>query len=193
MQRNLLLWDIATSTLMRCSEIVQIRVGDIDLDNKAIAVRGKGGPSSISGERNITDTIAIHESLVGDIHNYINHWRHPCKNEWPPMDTRTNILYPEAPLFTTHQGRRISINTVNRIISQMIKASLKPQTNTFRCNRAVHCIRRSMATLHMEKGVGLEVIQAMLRHEHIETTMRYLEIKSKRVEEVFLNSPLLDS
>lgn len=45
-----------------------------------------------------------------------------------------------------------------------------------------HSCRHTRATRLLEAGVDLPIIQAMLGHKHIETTMRYAHVKASNIE-----------
>ena len=42
-------------------------------------------------------------------------------------------------------------------------------------------LRRGLATTACQAGVGLEVVQRMMRHTNVSTTSRYVEVFQKRV------------
>ena len=84
-------------------------------------------------------------------------------------------------LFLSERKERISNRTVQYIVKkELYKAGL--DTNKY----SVHKLRHTAATRMVEKGVDLVVIQQLLGHATITTTMRYThaleELKVKAIE-----------
>ena len=52
---------------------------------------------------------------------------------------------------------------------------------------APHLMRASCATNMSENGVPIQVIQKMLGHSHLDTTMVYIKTKNEDVEKVMKN------
>jgi len=79
-------------------------------------------------------------------------------------------IKPTSPtyFFTNCQGNKLSLRTIQQIISQKVKkAGLKKVIST-------HSFRRSFATNLYNRGGKLETIQKQLGHNSLDTTMAYI-------------------
>ena len=52
----------------------------------------------------------------------------------------------------------------------------------------IHCLRHSFATLLLESGVEITVVQKLLGHASLATTARYLHVRQERLGQI--RSPL---
>lgn len=52
----------------------------------------------------------------------------------------------------------------------------------------IHCLRHTFATLLLESGVEITVVQKLLGHAHLATTTRYLHVRQERLGQI--RSPL---
>lgn len=186
-ERNRLLFDLAVATLLRCEELSNIRLGDLDIEASTIAIRGKGG--AVVETHHVTDVIPVARGMMRRITDYIDKWRHPSSAE--DLRARSNRLdrTPDAPLFTSQNGEQLSTSSINRIFSMAI-THIYPDNAPPR-NHAVHAVRRSVATIMLKEGTPLPTIQKMLRHANIETTMRYLSVDAKDVRDAFEKAGLV--
>jgi len=184
LMRNLLLFDLAMHTMMRCDELAQIKLGDIDLSEGRIYVRGKGGITDDNGQRSVTASIPITDKLMQDIKTYIHQWRyrHQSENRKPNCDYPATIN-PEAPLFVSKKKCALSKSAINQIASEIISTLFDGNVPK---NHAVHCIRRTMAKERLKAGKDLATIQKLLRHANVHTTMRYLDIEQEEIDKEFL-------
>ena len=87
------------------------------------------------------------------------------------------VFKPKTWLFEGHGGDRYAARTLGHIVKH---AALRARIGK---NVTPHTLRHSFATHLMESGVALPVIQQLLGHTSIKTTMIYLH----------LSEPLLDS
>ncbi len=149
---------------LRVSELVNLDLGHLFLDDEYIIVRGKG-----SKERLVPiDRVAIDE---------IANW----------MEDRAQIdLKPgeENMLFVSKRGRRLTRVMVFYIVKGLCElAGIRKEISP-------HTLRHSFATHLLEGGANLRAIQQMLGHESITTTEIYLHIdRSKLRQEILSHHP----
>jgi len=185
--RNILLFDLAMHTMMRCDELAQVRIGDIDTEEHRIKVRGKGGAGDTAGNRVITAALKLTDQLMIDIERYLVNWRKPCKGETEtPSLKKSSKAMCDAPLFTGQKATALTPSAINYVASSMIGSIFETESKTIPRNHAIHCIRRSMASIRLKKGMSITAIQAMLRHNDVRTTMRYISITQDELDEYFL-------
>jgi integrase/recombinase XerD len=73
-------------------------------------------------------------------------------------------------LFTTIQGKKYTVRTVQSILKKAVgKSDIKKAPTC-------HTLRHSFATHLMEKGMDVKSIRNLLGHKNIKTTMIYLHI-----------------
>jgi len=156
--RNLAIFEMLYACGLRVSEILQLRLSDLFLNEGFIRVIGKGqktrlvpiGPYSI-------------KRLEGYLENRVS--------EYQPQP-----LYEDV-LFLNRRGRsltRAMIFTLTRQIVEKTRIKKEISPHTFR-----HCF----ATHLLENGADLRAIQLMLGHESITTTEIYLHSSVEKLRD----------
>lgn len=140
--------ELLYATGIRCSELVNIRIHDIDMDNKTIRILGKGGR-----ERFVLFGNKAREKIT----DYLTNERIPRISD-------------DEPLFLSKRRDKLTPRTVQRII-EMFRAFLK-------IDRAItpHKIRHSFATHMLNQGVDLRVVQELLGHKSLSSTEKYTHV-----------------
>ena len=153
-QRTLLM--VLYATGMRRSEVVRLKVDDIDSQRMVIhVVNGKGGK-----DRDLPLSPALLETLRA-------YWR------W--LKPRT-YLFPSRMHGDGEQP--ITDKTLWRACREAAnKASLRKRVSP-------HLIRHSWATHLLEAGTDLRTIQLLLGHEDLETTAQYLHLSQQHLRQV---------
>jgi site-specific recombinase XerD len=142
------------STGMRRSELVQLRVEDIDSKRMVVHIRkGKGGK-----ERDVPLCPTLLETLR-------EYWRSRKSKDW---------LFPQ----TGSRGTtgHITAHTVWYACDQAAQhAGLKKRVSP-------HMLRHSFATHLLENGADLPTIQILMGHADLETTSIYLHLSRRHLE-----------
>lgn len=151
--RDKAILELMYATGIRCSELIHIKLSDIDLDNKTIRIIGKGNK-----ERIVLFGNKAKERLV----TYIKHER-------PAM------VQKDEALFLNQWGGSLTSRSIQRIIV-MFRQFLKIE-------RAItpHKIRHSFATHLLSQGVDLRIIQELLGHKTVASTERYTHVSIERL------------
>lgn len=142
---------------LRASELIAIRLGDINFEAGFIRVIGKGDKERV---------VPVNSRASGRIRQYIN-------------EERPGILRKkESPyLFVTSSGRPMTRQrfwqTV-RAAGKQIGVELHP-----------HTVRHCFATHLLEGGADLRSVQKMLGHSDISTTQIYTKVTTDRIRKVF--------
>jgi integrase/recombinase XerD len=138
---------------MRAGEVVRLKVGDIDGEQKIIRIVQSKGRK----DRNVM--------LPSDILGLLREW-------WTerPTGQDTGVPGPDRVLFPGYRGRHLSARQISRLFKQAARAAgiTKPVT--------LHTLRHSFATHLLERGVDIRVIQALLGHTKLTTTARYASV-----------------
>ena len=161
-ERNNLIIELIYNTGVRVSELVNIKIKDIDFKNNKIRVLGKG-----SYERFTFFGDYAKEAL----NKYISNLR--CKL----LNNKTNDY-----LFLNKNGDNITTRGVEKIIANIIKrTSIKTKVSP-------HTLRHTFATHLLDNGCDLRSVQDMLGHKNINTTEVYTHVTSERLKEVYFRS-----
>jgi len=153
--------EILYSTGLRVSELINLKVGDIDLNKRTLVVFGKGGK-----ERNAYFTAKASKAI----------------KEWIDFNPDSSEF-----LFPSHGvSGHITRDSVNKILSE-ISNELGIDNNQL----TPHKLRHAFATHMLNKGADIRVIQQLLGHSNVSTTEIYTHIlDSETVETVLKNHPL---
>lgn len=90
---------------------------------------------------------------------------------------------PEAPLFPSSRGGRISTDAVERLVAKHAKAACSKCPSIGDKNVTPHVLRHSAAMALRDQGVDLSVIALWLGHESVETTQMYLHADIRMKEQ----------
>ena len=157
--RNRAILEVMFSTGARISEITEMEVGQVHLNQGYIILFGKG-----SKERKNP----ISEMAIKYLRDYL---------------TRRNELskVPSKYVFLNYKGGHISRNYLYRFINEQayiagIDKDISP-----------HVIRHSFATVLLQNGANLRSVQELLGHEDISTTEIYTHVSNKELKEKYNN------
>ncbi|MFZ5954345.1 MAG: site-specific tyrosine recombinase/integron integrase [Candidatus Dependentiae bacterium] len=146
--RDKAIFELLYATGVRCSELINIRFKDIDLENKAIRIFGKGK----------RERIALFGQKAKDrLTKYLNEERPKSQN-------------PDEHLFLNYRNEPLTSRSVQRII-EMFRGFLKIDKHI-----TPHKLRHSFATHLLNQGVDLRVVQELLGHKTLASTEKYTHI-----------------
>jgi site-specific recombinase XerD len=159
-RRDYLLLSLAVQTGLRLSEITGLCWNSVCFDHGAnVRVVGKGRK-----ER----AIPLSKELKLELKAWI-HFEKPL---------------PNAPVFPSRQGAKLSSDAVQRLLSKYVGAATKKCPSLKRKKISPHVLRHSTAMRLLQSGVGQSVIALWLGHESVETTQIYLNADLKMKEKV---------
>lgn len=154
-QRNRTILETLYSCGLRVSELCNLKLSDLYLEEGFIKVEGKGSKQRL---------IPISPRAIRELHLYfIDRNQISIKKDY------------EDYVFISKRGKNISRITVFHIIKTLAEAiGLKKTISP-------HTFRHSFATHLLEGGANLRAIQCMLGHESIGTTEIYTHIDKNRL------------
>jgi len=133
------------STGIRRTEVVTITLDDLDLEQRQVLIRGKGGKQRV---------VPLTEQAVEAIEEYLK-----CR-----VKTKSRHLF-----VSTTGGHAIQGRIVNRILNRILRrAGMEGQGIT------PHKLRHTFATHLIRSGADIRTVQELLGHADIQTTARYL-------------------
>ena len=158
--RNRTVIDVLYSTGCRVSELCDINISDIDLDEKYLKLKGKGSKQRI---------VPIGSMLYKNLLKYLN--------------VRDTFLQNRGePLFLSKSKNKLDRTAVFRIIKKTAK-NISLQTDVH-----PHTLRHSAATHMLEGGCDLRTVQEFLGHSSVSTTQIYTKVTKEFLEEAFTES-----
>jgi site-specific recombinase XerD len=154
---------LAYATGLRASEVVSLRLTDIDRERMVIRVeQGKGKKDRY---------VMLSPNLLELLRDW---WRAARKKGW--MDPGQPWLFP------SYRGHHTSRRQLHRIVR--LAAGRAGITKRI----GVHTLRHSFATHLLEQKTDIRVIQVLLGHKKLDTTALYTRVAIKAIGEV--TSPL---
>ena len=141
---------------LRVSEVISIKIGEIDLDNQTVKVTGKGNKQRI---------LPIYKNASKRLDHYI-------KNIRPNFSKNKNY---SSPFFVRQKSKEIT--------RQYIWKKLKQRVLSVGINKNVtpHMIRHSFATHLLQGGASIRHVQEFLGHSSIESTQIYTKIPNEKL------------
>ena len=160
-QRDSVILELIYSTGVRVSELVNIKIKDIDRSDKKILITGKGNKERIVLYGNV---------LKEKLNLYINDGR--CKLKKSDTDY----------LLLNNKGNKLTSRGVELIINNVLKKGgityiISP-----------HTLRHTFATHMLNNGADLKTVQELLGHESLSTTQIYTHVSNERIKNVYLNT-----
>lgn len=154
-QRNRAILETLYSCGLRVSELCNLKLSDLYLDQNFIKVSGKGNKQRL---------VPISPRAIHELQLYF-------------MDRNLSTIKPghEDFIFISKRGTKISRIMVFHFIKELA------ETIGLEKNISPHTFRHSFATHLLEGGANLRAIQCMLGHESIGTTEIYTHIDRHRL------------
>lgn len=155
--RNKAMLELMYSSGLRVSELINLEIKDIDVNNLYVRCLGKGNKERI---------VPIGEIASEYLTIYINEYRDSMKKGY----------YTEK-IFLNNHGKEMTRQGFFKIIKK-IASDKKIDKNI-----TPHMLRHSFATHLLNNGADLRTIQEMLGHSSISTTQIYTNITSDILKE----------
>ena len=161
-KRDRCIVEVLYDTGVRVSELVNIKIKDIDFSEKTISIFGKGRKERI---------VYFGDYLYDVLNDYINN----CRNI---LLSNKSCEY----LILNSRGSQITTRGVEKIIDKVVKdASLKHKISP-------HVLRHTFATHMLNGGSDIKTIQQLLGHESLSTTGIYTHISNDVLRSEYLKN-----
>ncbi|MER3401878.1 MAG: site-specific tyrosine recombinase XerD [Armatimonadota bacterium] len=148
------------TTGMRVSELLGLNIGDLNLVDQAVLVRGKRARERL---------LPLPEATVYWIQRYLS-------------DARPKLSSPKRPcehLFLNDHGAPLSrVAFWNKVKAYALLAGIPK-------NISPHTLRHSFAVHLLNGGADLRAVQGLLGHSDLATTQIYTQVSVERLREVY--------
>jgi integrase/recombinase XerC len=154
--RDRAILELLYSSGLRVSELTSLDIGDLDLKESLVRVRGKGRKERI---------VPVGSKAMDAFRDY--------------LPERMAIRKKSAALFLNNRGGRLTQRSVRRIVLHYsrlfnLKGGLSP-----------HILRHTFATHLLHEGADLRSIQELLGHSSLSTTQKYTHVDISHLADVY--------
>ncbi len=158
--RDKLILELLFVTGIRVSELVNIKINDINLYNREIKIFGKGSKERI---------VIFSTNCLNNLNNYLKE---------RDKINKKNSNY----LILNKNGGKISTTSIRNILN---KIKLISGTKT---KITPHMLRHTFATDMLNNGADLVSVKKLLGHESLDTTSIYTHVTNEHVKKVYDNA-----
>lgn len=153
--RNKAILELLYSSGLRISELTNLELSNIDLDECLVRVMGKGSKERI---------VPLGDYAIDALKEYIYFYR--------PMLNKNNSSY----VFLNNRGGILSRQFIFKVIKEeCIKKGIRK-------NVSPHTLRHTFATHLLKNGADLRIIQELLGHENLSTTQIYTHLTNDKLK-----------
>lgn len=160
--RNKAMLELMYATGLRCSEVVNLTLSQIDFSQDVILVHGKG-----SKDRYVP------------FHDYAKEWLVRYIND---VRSELTIHQDHQFVFVNNRGKPMT----NRGVEDIINRLAYQYDSTLKIHP--HTIRHSFATHMLDAGMDLRVVQQLLGHSSLSTTQIYTHVTKEKLKDVYHKS-----
>ena len=156
--RNRLVMELLYATGIRVSELVNIKIIDVDVQNRQVVVTGKGDKSRI---------VFFNEICQNILKKYLD---------------ESATLRKDNYLIINNNGRKITTRGISLIIDKVIE-----ETSIIK-HIHPHTLRHTFATHLLNNGCDLLTVQELLGHASISTTGIYTHVTTDHIKDVYYHT-----
>lgn len=159
--RDRALFELVYSSGLRCQEVLDLRLRDIDVRACEVRVKGKGRKVRV---------VPVGEVALDAVDRYLREAR-------PQLGVKGSA--DEDHVFISRTGRPLSSSDVHRRLARHLARAGAP-TGT-----SPHTLRHSFATHLLEGGADLRTIQELLGHSSLRTTQVYTHVSAAHLRRTY--------
>lgn len=159
--RNKAMLELMYSSGLRVSELINVKIHDVDNESCIIRIMGKGSKERI---------IPLGDYAIEYVNIYLK-------------DHRNKLIKKEYNdyLFLNNHGKKMTRQGFFKIIKKLA------QEKNIKTDFSPHTLRHSFATHLLDGGADLRSIQEMLGHSDISTTQIYTHVSKEKLQENYNN------
>lgn len=152
------IFELLYGSALRVSELCNLNIADIDLENQSLRVIGKGNKIRI---------VPIGEKSIETLKKYLSKFSKKLSNE---------------PLVKTKKGGRIYPRLVYRLVNKYLALVTDIK------KKSPHVLRHSAATHMLDNGADIMAVKEILGHENLSTTQIYTHVSIERLKATYKKS-----
>jgi integrase/recombinase XerC len=150
-------------TGIRLSELVNLRVEDVDFEHRILTVRqGKGKKDR---------QIPLVEEAVKALRNYARY-------------RNTELILDDDTFFLAKNGTSLNVSTVKYIVAKYVKKA------GIRKKVSVHTLRHTFGAHKADKHMSLATLQELMGHKKKETTLKYIHLAKTNLRQEMAQTAL---
>ncbi len=157
--RDVTLLELLYSTGVRVSELVNIKIEDIDFNERTIKILGKGNKERI---------VLYSKVLASYLEDY--------------LIKRSTFKPDHNYLFINKFGNKLTDRGVRTIIDNVLKKGMVD------FHISPHMIRHTFATHLLDNGADLKCVQELLGHKNLSSTQVYTHVSDEHLRQVYLET-----
>ncbi len=150
--------ELLYATGIRVSELITLKIGDVNFEVGFVRCLGKGGKERI---------VPLGRSAITAVQRYLRVVR-----------PRLRKSAQEQTLFLSTRGRSLTRQAIFLLLRRYARLAKLPKPPS------PHVLRHSFATHLLERGADLRALQEMLGHADISTTQRYTHVDKSRLKRI---------
>ena len=158
--RDRVILELLYATGIRVSELVNIKLSDIDMSLPGVKVLGKGNKERF---------VPFGEFCRRSIEQYLNEFK-------PVQHARHSFL------IVNMKGEAITERGVRHVLNDIVKRTAGVT------DIHPHKLRHTFATHLLNQGADLRTVQSLLGHVNLSTTGKYTHVSNQQLRKVYLNA-----
>jgi integrase/recombinase XerC len=150
-------------TGIRLSELVNLRVEDVDFEHRILTVRqGKGKKDR---------QIPLVDEAVKALRNYVRY-------------RNTELILDDDTFFLAKNGTSLNVSTVKYLVAKYVKKA------GIRKKVSVHTLRHTFGAHKADKHMSLATLQELMGHKKKETTLKYIHLAKTNLRQEMVETVL---
>jgi integrase/recombinase XerC len=150
-------------TGIRLSELVNLRVDDVDFEHRILTIRqGKG-----KKDRHIP----LVDEAVKALRNYLRY-------------RNTELIVDDDIFFLAKNGTSLNVSSVKYIVAKYVKKA------GIRKKVSVHTLRHTFGAHKADKQMGIATLQELMGHKKKETTLKYVHLAKTNLRQEMVQTAL---
>ena len=160
-RRNKAMLELMYASGLRCSEVVELTLTQIDFQRQLLLIHGKGGKDRY---------VPFHDYAAECLKEYIEQDR---------FELMAVKHQEHQYVFVNKNGAKMTNRGVEDVVNRV--------TQKYDATKKIHphTFRHSFATHLLEQGVDIRVVQELLGHSNLSTTQIYTHVTNQHLKEVY--------